>query len=149
METTGYRYSSSIYPVKHDLYGEPNAPRFSHEPNGHGGILELPISTYRQFGRNFPAGGGGYFRFLPYPVTRAAINAINEREGQPAIFYLHPWEIDPKQPRMQNISFKSGFRHYLNLDKTEERLRRLLHDFSWGRLDEIFLVPHMVQQAAQ
>ena len=135
---TGHEYSSSIYPIQHDHYGFPGAPRFTFRDKNTG-LIEVPITTLRFMDRLFPAGGGGFFRFYPYSVTRWAINRINKLEHHPTVFYLHPWEIDPDQPRQKNISAKSRFRHYLNLDKTENRLRQLLDEFSWGRMDEIFI----------
>jgi polysaccharide deacetylase family protein (PEP-CTERM system associated) len=135
----GYEYSSSIYPIEHDHYGMPGAPRFPFRPNGDRGILEVPISTVTLHRRNLPCGGGGYFRFFPYAVSRWAIRRINEHDGQPTIFYFHPWEIDPDQPRQRGIGFKTRFRHYLNLDRMERRLDSLLRDFKWGRMDRIFL----------
>jgi polysaccharide deacetylase family protein (PEP-CTERM system associated) len=135
----GYCYSSSIYPVAHDHYGMPEAPRFSYTPPAGNGLLELPPTTIHALRRNWPASGGGYFRLLPYPVSRAMIKHINHHEQQPAIFYFHPWEIDPEQPRQQNISFKSRFRHYINLQRMHGRIGQLLSDFQWGRMDDIFL----------
>lgn len=133
----GYVYSSSVYPVAHDHYGMPDAPRFAFpHPSG---ILEIPITTVHAFGRNWPAGGGGYFRLLPYPVSRWLIKRVNRADAMPAIFYFHPWEIDPEQPRVADATRKTRFRHYVNLEKTEQRLRRLLNDFQWGRADEVFL----------
>lgn len=132
----GYRYSSSIYPVKHDHYGIPDAPRFPYRlPNG---LMEIPVTTMRWLGRNWPAGGGGYFRLLPYAVSRWQIARVNRDERRPAIFYFHPWEVDPEQPRVAAASAKTRFRHYINLARTEDRLRRLLGDFRWGRADEVF-----------
>jgi len=139
LEEEGYRYSSSIYPVKRDNYANPNAPRGVYRPAGTRNLIEIPIATVRIGAKNYPAGGGGYFRFLPYWASRAAIARINRRDQAPAVFYLHPWEIDPGQPRAEGISAKSRFRHYLNLAKTGERLRRLTCDFRWGRMDQIFL----------
>jgi polysaccharide deacetylase family protein (PEP-CTERM system associated) len=133
----GYRYSSSIYPIRHDHYGVPLAPRFSFRLSA--GLVEVPISTVRMFGRNWPAGGGGYFRLLPYAASRWAIRRINLADRRPAIFYFHPWEIDAHQPRVGGLDFKTRFRHYVNLSRTEGRLRRLLADFRWGRVDEVFL----------
>lgn len=135
---TGYIYSSSINPVRHDLYGMPEAPRFPFRHNN-SDLLELPISTLRMLGQNFPCGGGGFFRLLPYWYFKRAIKAINLREGQSSIFYFHPWEIDPGQPRIPGLNWKSNFRHYNNLAKTETRLNRLLKEFDWGRMDNIFL----------
>ncbi|ABI55498.1 XrtA system polysaccharide deacetylase [Alkalilimnicola ehrlichii MLHE-1] len=135
---TGHRYSSSIYPVRHDHYGMPEAPRHPHRPTGRGGILELPPATLALAGRNLPAAGGGYFRLLPYAASRGALNRINRVEGQPAVFYFHPWEIDPGQPRIPGIGLKTRFRHYLNLHRMEARLERLLHDFRWDRMDQVY-----------
>ena len=140
LREAGYRYSSSIYPVKHDHYGMPDAPRFAFYPHGPDGLLELPVTTARLLGRNVPAGGGGYFRLLPYAASRWLINHVNQKDHQAAIFYFHPWEIDPQQPRQQQISVKTRFRHYVNLARTERRLVALLQDFSWGRMDQIFMV---------
>lgn len=133
----GYEYSSSIYPVVHDHYGVPDAPRFPYKHES--GLFEIPITTVHALGRNWPAGGGGYFRLLPYPMSRWCIRRVNEQDRRPAIFYFHPWELDPEQPRVAEASAKSRFRHYVNLDKTEARLARLLADFQWGRVDEVFL----------
>ena len=134
----GYRYSSSIYPVRHDLYGIPDAPRFAFRPTS-GPLLEVPMSTVAMFGRNLPCSGGGYFRLLPYAVSRWGFRQVNRRDRQPAIFYFHPWEIDPGQPRQSAAPLKSRFRHYLNLDRMEGRLERLLHDLAWDRMDRIYL----------
>lgn len=132
----GYRYSSSVYPVKHDHYGIPDAPRFPWRlPNG---LVEVPVSTVRLFGRNWPAGGGGFFRLLPYSLSRWQIARVNADDRRPAIFYFHPWEIDPEQPRVTGATAKTRFRHYINLKHTQARLDRLLADFSWGRADEVF-----------
>ena len=135
----GYRYSSSIYPIKHDHYGMPDAPRFAYHPNGSDGLLEVPITTVRLMQRNLPAGGGGYFRLLPYALSRWMMNQVNRQDGQPAIFYFHPWEIDPGQPRPEGVGMKSRFRHYVNLDKMERRIEALTRDFAWDRMDRIFL----------
>lgn len=136
LQSAGYLYSSSVYPVAHDHYGMPDAPRFPYKVKG--ALIEIPITTVRTLGRNLPAGGGGYFRFAPYLVSRWAIRRFNERERRPAIFYMHPWEIDPGQPRVSGVGLKSRFRHYINLHKTEGRLCRLLGDFRWGRVDRVF-----------
>lgn len=135
----GYAYSSSVYPVRHDLYGMPDAPRFAFFPPGGEGLEEYPVTTLRVMGRNFPCGGGGFFRLLPYAVTRAAIQRVNTADRRAAIFYFHPWEVDPGQPRLPGLPLKSRFRHYLNLDRTEQRLRRLVADFAWDRMDRVFL----------
>jgi len=133
----GYRYSSSVYPVKHDHYGVPDAPRFPYRLEN--GLMEMPITTVRYLGRNLPAGGGGYFRLLPYPASRWLIRQVNETDKKPAMFYFHPWEVDPEQPRVAGTTAKTRFRHYVNLSRTEDRLRRLMNDFSWGRMDDVFL----------
>ena len=137
IERAGYKYSSSVYPIKHDHYGMPDAPRFAHDVRG--GLLEVPVTTMRLFGRNWPAGGGGYFRLLPYAASRWLLRRVNHVDRQPAIFYFHPWEIDPAQPRVAGIDAKTRFRHYLNLDRMERRLRKLLFDFEWGRVDALML----------
>lgn len=139
LRNVGYRYSSSIYPVKHDHYGMPEAPRFAFYPNGEDGLLELPISTLRINERNYPAGGGGFFRFFPYPVSRWLLQQVNDKDKKPAIFYFHPWELDPDQPRQKGIGLKTRFRHYVNLQRTERRIKALVRDFQWGRMDRIFL----------
>ena len=139
LNAAGYEYSSSIYPVKHDLYGMPDAPRFSFYPCGRPGILEIPITTVEVLGKKLPCGGGGFFRLYPYTVSRWALNHVNCNEGQPGMFYFHPWEIDPGQPRQKNIPIKTRVRHYLNLSRMENRIKALLRDFSWGRMDQVFL----------
>ena len=139
LEETGHRYSSSIYPIRHDLYGMPRAPRFAFRPNPDSGFLEIPVTTVQFAGRKLPCGGGGYFRLFPYALSRWALQRVNSSDKQSAIFYFHPWEIDPDQPRQQGISAKTRFRHYLNLSRMEDRLTRLLSDFRWGRMDEVFL----------
>lgn len=133
----GYRYSSSVYPVRHDHYGMPDAPRFPYRPSD-GSLSEIPISTLRIGNRNVPIGGGGYFRLLPYAISQLALERFHARERRPAVFYLHPWEIDPDQPRIAGIGRKSRFRHYLNLRKTEPRLKRLLEDFRWESVANVF-----------
>jgi polysaccharide deacetylase family protein (PEP-CTERM system associated) len=132
----GYDYSSSVYPIQHDHYGDPDAPRFAYRLDS--GLVEVPVTTVRWLGRNWPAGGGGYFRLLPYAISRWQIDKVNRDDGRPAIFYFHPWEIDPGQPRVSDASARTRFRHYVNLERTEGRLRRLLSDFAWGPADEIF-----------
>ena len=137
MVEAGYRYSSSLYPIRHDHYGVPDAPRFAHEVRP--GLLEVPVATVRMFGNNLPAGGGGYFRLLPYALSRWSIRRINAVDRMPAMFYFHPWEVDPGQPRVDGISAKARFRHYVNLGRMEARLAALLADFRWGRVDQVFL----------
>jgi polysaccharide deacetylase family protein (PEP-CTERM system associated) len=135
----GYRYSSSIYPVQHDHYGMPEAPRFAFYPNGTDGLLEVPISTVQMMGRNLPAGGGGYFRLLPYALSRWMMAKVNQDDRQPALFYFHPWEIDTEQPRPEGVGAKSRFRHYVNIERMESRIEALARDFAWDRMDRIFL----------
>jgi hypothetical protein len=181
----GYRYDSSIFPIHHDRYGIPDAPRFPFviplngnanfefsalnvesriTPNSElrtphlglcGGadvsgnsnpqfeirnsksILEFPISTMRILGRNLPISGGGYFRLLPYSIVKKGLKEINEKERMPFVFYLHPWEFDPDQPQMSSISKKSRFRHYVNLNKTENRFETLLSDFNFSSIEDV------------
>jgi len=135
----GYRYSSSIYPVQHDHYGMPEAPRFAFYPNGTDGLLEVPISTVQMMGRNLPVGGGGYFRLLPYALSRWMMAKVNQDDRQPALFYFHPWEIDTEQPRPEGVGAKSRFRHYVNIERMESRIEALARDFAWDRMDRIFL----------
>jgi polysaccharide deacetylase family protein (PEP-CTERM system associated) len=132
----GYRYSSSVYPIAHDHYGMPDAPRFAFEVRP--GLLEIPITTLRMLGRNLPSSGGGYFRLLPYALSRWMLRRVNQGEGESGIFYFHPWEIDSAQPRVAGISSKTRFRHYVNIDRVEGRLQQLLQDFSWNRMDHVF-----------
>jgi len=134
---TGHCYSSSIYPVRHDHYGSPDAPRFMHTVRE--GLIEVPPTTLRLFSRNLPSSGGGYFRLLPYSLSRWMIESVNRRDGESAIFYFHPWEIDAEQPRVPGIDLKTRFRHYVNIERNEAKLRRLLKDLPWGRMDQIFL----------
>jgi polysaccharide deacetylase family protein (PEP-CTERM system associated) len=133
----GYRYSSSIYPIRHDHYGAPDAPRFPYRVRET--LLEVPVATVRMLNSNWPAGGGGYFRLLPYRISKWSIQRVNDVDRQPAMFYFHPWELDPTQPRVSGPGAKARFRHYLNLDRTEPRLRNLLADFRWDRVDRVFL----------
>ncbi len=135
----GYKYSSSIYPIAHDHYGMPDAPRFAFYPRGSDGLLEVPITTVKMGQRNLPAGGGGYFRLFPYHLSRYLMRKVNQDDQESAIFYFHPWEIDPDQPRPDGVDLKSRFRHYVNLGRTEQRLKALTRDFAWDRMDNIFL----------
>ncbi len=139
LHDAGYRYSSSIYPIAHDHYGMPDAPRFAFYPNGPDGLLEVPITTVKMAGRNLPAGGGGYFRLLPYALSRWMMEKVNREDGEPALFYFHPWEVDPGQPRPEGLGAKARFRHYVNIDRMERRLEQLARDFKWDRMDRIFL----------
>lgn len=137
LQEAGYRYSSSVYPIRHDHYGMPDAPRFAFQVRE--GLLEVPVTTARVMQRNLPASGGGYFRLLPYGLSHWLLSKVNGQDQQSAVFYFHPWEIDPGQPRVRNSNWKSRFRHYLNLDRMEGRLDRLFADFRWGRMDQVFL----------
>ena len=138
LQEAGYRYSSSVYPIHHDLYGIPDAPRFAYRHKD-GGLLEIPVTTVPVFNQNLPCGGGGYFRLLPYRLSRWAMKRVNSADRMPCVFYFHPWEIDTGQPRQSGISRKTRFRHYLNLGRMQARIARLLEDFSWGRMDDVFL----------
>lgn len=138
LREAGYSYSSSVNPIRHDFYGMPDAPRFAFQPTQDPGFQEYPITTIRFGSNNFPCGGGGFFRLLPYAVSRWAMRRVNRQDGQPCIFYFHPWEVDPTQPRVPNTSAKTKFRHYLNLGRMESRLRALTQDFAWDRMDRVF-----------
>ena len=143
----GYAYSSSIYPIAHDHYGMPDSPRFAYRvPSG---LLEVPVTTLRLMNRNLPSSGGGYFRLLPYALSRWMIGAVNRRDSQSAVFYFHPWEIDAGQPRVAGIDAKTRFRHYVNIPRMPARLRQLLADFHWGRMDQIFLGAGALSPASQ
>jgi polysaccharide deacetylase family protein (PEP-CTERM system associated) len=135
----GFKYSSSIYPVKHDLYGIPDAPRFMYEPIAGSAFKEIPITTLRFREKNLPCGGGGFFRFYPYAFSKWAFNRVNHKENQPGLFYFHPWEIDPEQPRQQGLSLKAKTRHYLNLNRMENRIKLLCDDFNWNTMEHVFL----------
>jgi polysaccharide deacetylase family protein (PEP-CTERM system associated) len=137
LQEAGYRYSSSVYPIQHDHYGMPDSPRFAYPVRD--GLLEVPVTTLRMLGRNLPSSGGGYFRLLPYGLSRWMLQRVNVADGQSAVFYFHPWEIDADQPRIAGIDAKTRFRHYVNIDRTFARIAQLLGDFQWGRMDEIFL----------
>jgi polysaccharide deacetylase family protein (PEP-CTERM system associated) len=132
----GYSYSSSVAPVVHDHYGWPEAPRFAFKPMADSDLIELPVTTARLGGRTLAAGGGGFFRMLPYAFSRWAVRQVNAAEN-PAIIYFHPWEIDPDQPRVANAPLKSKLRHYTNLAAMAGKLQRLITDFSWGRVDAV------------
>jgi polysaccharide deacetylase family protein (PEP-CTERM system associated) len=133
----GYRYDASIFPIRHDRYGIPDAPRHLHSINCRiGSIWEVPGSTVRLGGVNLPVGGGGYFRILPYEWTQWGIRRLNLVERRPAIFYLHPWEVDPDQPRLPGSAL-SRFRHYRNLGATEGRLERLCEQFRFAPIEDV------------
>lgn len=147
----GFRYDSSSHPIVHDRYGRPSAPRFPYGVfrSGLSWLTEFPIATARVCGVNLPIGGGGYFRLWPYAVTRRGIRDVNDRERQPVMFYLHPWELDPDQPRVP-MSRHHRFRHYVGLERTAAKLSRLLADFRFGTAREVLesRVPHISAAAA-
>lgn len=146
----GYAYSSSVAPIVHDHYGWREAPRFAFRPVDGAAMIEIPVTTAEIGGRRMAAGGGGFFRLLPYAVSRWAIRQVNMRDGRPAVFYFHPWEIDPDQPRPPHAPLKSRLRHYTNLDVMAEKLARLVAEFRWGRMDEVAAAEaaHLALQAA-
>ncbi|GAA0280011.1 DUF3473 domain-containing protein [Alteraurantiacibacter aestuarii] len=133
----GYAYSSSVAPVAHDHYGWAAAPRFAFNPLPGQELVEIPVTTAMFAGKRLAAGGGGFFRVLPYGFSRWAIRQVNHTEDRPAVFYFHPWEIDPGQPRVAGAPIKSRLRHYTNLEKMAPKLRQLVHEFAWGRMDEL------------
>jgi polysaccharide deacetylase family protein (PEP-CTERM system associated) len=137
LQQEGYGYSSSINPIRHDLYGVPDAPRVPFRPDPDG-VVELPMTTVRLMGRNWPCSGGGYFRLLPTALYRAGLERVNRHERRPGIFYFHPWEIEPDQPRIPNVSWKSRLRHYTNLSRMRADLDGLLRDFAWDRMDRVY-----------
>ena len=133
----GYTYSSSVAPIAHDHYGWPEAPRFAFRPIAGSDLLEIPVTTAMLGKRRLAAGGGGFFRVLPYSFSRWAIRQVNAQEKRPAIFYFHPWEVDPDQPRVPDAPMRSRLRHYTGLSKMASKLRLLVNDFAWGRMDEV------------
>ncbi|MEO8723839.1 MAG: XrtA system polysaccharide deacetylase [Sphingobium sp.] len=140
----GYVYSSSVAPIAHDHYGWAGSPRFAWKPVAGSDLLELPVTTARLAGRTVAAGGGGFFRLLPYTFSRWAVRQVNVQDQRPAIIYFHPWEIDPDQPRVVGAPLRSRVRHYTNLGVMAAKLRRLMQDFQWGRVDAL-----VAQEAAQ
>ena len=131
----GFKYSSSVAPIAHDHYGWREAPRFAFKPLPWSDLIEIPVTTAHFAGRRLAAGGGGFFRVLPYGFSRWAIRQVNTRDGRPAVFYFHPWEIDPAQPRVTGASLRSKVRHYTNLSVMAEKLEQLVREFEWGRMD--------------
>ncbi len=142
----GYEYSSSVAPISHDHYGWREAPRFAFKPLPWSELIEIPVTTAHFAGRRLAAGGGGFFRVLPYGFSRWAIRQVNDSDRRPAVFYFHPWEIDPQQPRVTGASLRSKVRHYTNLGVMAEKLEQLLGDFAWGRMD---LLAHREKAFAQ
>jgi polysaccharide deacetylase family protein (PEP-CTERM system associated) len=136
IERAGYRYSSSVYPIAHDIYGFPEAPRFRFVPKGTN-LIECPPTTVQVGGRRWACGGGGYFRVFPYPAFRWALRRVRKDDGESCFFYFHPWEVDPEQPRFSKAPLRSRFRHYVNLHRMESRLQHLLSDFRWDRYDTV------------
>jgi len=146
LEEVGYKYSSSTFPINHDLYGIPEQPRFAFYPFADSKFVEIPITTIRKFGRNWPAGGGGYFRLFPYSLFKRNLKAVRAEDRQPCMFYFHPWEIDHTQPRITGTSVKTRVRHYLNLERTFDRLQMLLKDFRWSSVDRVFFADSAPKQ---
>jgi polysaccharide deacetylase family protein (PEP-CTERM system associated) len=143
----GFQYDASIFPIRHDRYGIPQSPRHPYVLNRPtGSIVEVPGSTVQVGRMNLPVAGGGYFRIFPYAWTKWGIARLNNHDRRPAVFYLHPWELDPSQPRLPT-SFLGRFRHYRNLHRTEDRLRTLLKDFSFGPLRTVLELPNPVAAA--
>ncbi|EKU72892.1 MULTISPECIES: XrtA system polysaccharide deacetylase [Sphingobium] len=140
----GYAYSSSVAPIRHDHYGWPDSPRFAWKPVAGSDLLELPVTTAKLGQRTLAAGGGGFFRLLPYGFSRWAIRQVNGQAQRPAIIYFHPWEIDPDQPRVAGAPLRSRVRHYTNLSVMARKLRRLTQDFAWTRVDAL-----IAQEAAR
>lgn len=138
LREAGYDYSSSVFPISHDHYGSPDAPRFPYRPSS-SSVIEIPMSTLPVLGKNLPCSGGGYFRLFPVAYSKWAVRRINTREQMPVVFYCHPWEIDPDQPRVEGLPARTRFRHYLNLGRFESRLSEMLRSFEWDRMDRIFL----------
>ncbi|WP_374280420.1 XrtA system polysaccharide deacetylase [Novosphingobium sp.] len=143
----GFEYSSSVAPIVHDHYGWRDAPRFAFRPLPWSGLVEIPVTTALFAGKRLAAGGGGFFRVLPYAFSRWAIRQVNRQERRPAVFYFHPWEIDPNQPRVPHAPMRSKLRHYTNLSVMADKLEQLIGDFAWGRMDMIAL--REARQAAE
>ena len=133
----GFIYSSSTYPIEHDLYGVPSWPRFKYQRVE--GITELPIPTIRKKNTNVGIGGGGFFRLYPYWLSKKRILSFMESETAPYSFYFHPWEIDPEQPYIKNANWRSKFRHYINLSRMESKIEMLLKDFNWGSMYDVYI----------
>ena len=139
MAEQGFDYSSSVAPITHDHYGWRDAPRFAFRPLPWADLVEIPVTTAHFAGKRLAAGGGGFFRVLPYAFSRWAIRQVNTQDQRPAVFYFHPWEIDPAQPRVPGAPLRSKLRHYTNLDVMAEKLEQLVPEFAWGRMDVLAL----------
>jgi polysaccharide deacetylase family protein (PEP-CTERM system associated) len=146
LDEAGYKYSSSTHPINHDLYGIPEQPRFAFYPFADSSFMEIPVTTMRRFGRNWPSGGGGYFRLFPYELFKHNLKTVRSQDRQPCMFYFHPWEIDSEQPRIEGTSLRTRVRHYLNLDRTFDRLKLLLKDFRWSSVDQVFFAGPAARQ---
>jgi polysaccharide deacetylase family protein (PEP-CTERM system associated) len=135
----GYAYSSSVYPIAHDHYGWPEASRWAFRPIKTSHMIEIPVTTVNMLGKTRAAGGGGFFRLLPYALSRWCLSQVNNKEEQAGIFYFHPWEVDADQPYQHNAPIKSKLRHYTNLKVMRSKVARVLDDFHWDRVDRVFL----------
>jgi len=140
LEEAGYTYSSSIFPIRHDLYGIPDAPPVAFHPIVGRAFMEIPPSSVRFLGTNLPCAGGGVFRLLPYWLSKRNLRAASRQKNRPNVFYFHPWEIDPGQPRISGLPFKSRVRHYTNLGRMRAKVEHLLRDFDWRRIDRVYPV---------
>lgn len=145
LKELGIVYSSSTYPIEHDLYGTPDWPRFIHTRQE--GIIEIPIPTLRKAEKNTGIGGGGYFRLYPYFLSKRRIDKFHQTENKPYSFYFHPWEIDPNQPKVNSASFKSKFRHYINLSRMEGKIERLLKDYNWSSMQDVYLDNNQIKSS--
>lgn len=145
LEQAGYKYSSSLNPIKHDHYGDETAPRFAFYPEG-SKILEIPVTTAEYFGKRIPAGGGGWFRLMPYFLYRFLIKQT-QKQQKPIIFYTHPWEFSPEQPVIEGLDSKTKFRHYVNLEQMESKFDSLCRDYKWGRMDEFFEKEYVIHNS--
>lgn len=141
LRDAGYRYSSSVFPLRTDHYGMPEAPRFAYQPFDDDRFLEIPLTTAELGGRRLPCAGGGYFRLLPVRAFTWALQRVAARDRESCVFYFHPWEVDPGQPRVPGLSARARFRHYLNLDRMQPRLEVLCRQFAWDRIDRVFPTP--------
>jgi len=132
----GYHYSSSIHPIQHDHYGDVNAPLDIHKPRPDHNFYEFPITILQKWGRHIPVGGGGWFRMMPFFIYKNLLRQASKAK-RPLMFYTHPWEYDPDQPKIQNLPFKTSFRHYVNLSRNFSKLEKLLGLYQWSRCDDV------------